>query len=264
MNIECIHSSLLNILKYIDYVCKENNITYFLSGGSALGAIRHKGFIPWDDDADIMMARKDYLRFIEVMSKQKNNCYQVGSVYNVKNWSLAQTRIWDTSTEIVCENLEEAAMGIFVDVFPLDGLPKSIDKTKHFYKKIKIFHVLRNSSIRKRLKEDEKYHIVKKIMGPIAKIIGVYRIAKYIDRIAQKRAYDESEYVGVAILYHYMEKEHFKRSAFQNVIYLPFEDIELPVPVGYDHYLSSLYGDYMKLPPENQRNSNHHMRILLK
>ena len=257
-SVEDIHSCVLDMLKYVDKICKENDIKWYLSGGSAIGALRHEGFIPWDDDADIMMPRKDYIRFLKVMKKQKSK-YKVGSLYSEKKWTFSFARVWDSETKVEYDNLNEAETGMFLDVYPMDGLPKSMLWTKIYYMRVKVCYVCLNAAIRKRFKPEEKYINIKKIMGVIMRKIGPERICRHIDNMAKKRSFETSEYVGCSVLCHYMEKERFRKKDFIEQRYVKFEDTTLPVPNGCEEYLKALYGDYMKIPDNIE--SEHHMRV---
>lgn len=260
--LEELHPYSLRMLKYVDDVCRENNLTYFLSGGTALGAVRHGGFIPWDDDADIMLPRSDYERFLKIMAEKEekglSGIYKVGSVHNRSDWSFPFARIWDSTTRVVYHNLNEAPTGIFIDIYPMDGLPDSMRRTKLYYLRIRLLHVCLFASIRKHFKPDESYIALKKMLAVVMRRIGSRRICMHIDRLARKRDFDSAKYVGCTVLSHYMARERFERRHFQHGIYHKFEDLQLPIPNGCDAYLSSLYGDYMTPPPEHMQNSGGH------
>ena len=259
-NINELHSCILSMLKEVDRICRENNITYFLSGGSAIGAVRDKGFIQWDDDADIMLPRKDYMKFLKVMKNYKGK-YKVGSIYTRKDWTFPFARIWDKTTKVVYENLNEATTGIFIDIYPIDGLPDSLTRTKLHYYITKFRYVCLNAAIRKRFKEGEKFTFLKRVLAFFAKSYGANNICKSLNASASKTKFESSNYVGCSVLCHYMEKERFSKEAFSHQVYVDFEDTKLPVMNGYDEYLSTLYGDYMKPPATGkERESEHHMR----
>ena len=261
-DIAVLHGIVLDMLKALDAFCRENQITYFLSGGTAIGAVRDHGFIAWDDDADVMMPRRDYERFLALWANEKNPRYCVDSIHTRADWTLPFARIWDRQTRVVYHNLAEAETGMFIDIYPMDGLPDSLRATKLHYARVRLLNVCLFASIRKRFKPDEKFIFPKKILAVIAHKIGSRRICARIDRIAAKRDFDSANYVGCAVLSHYMARERFPRSAFTGMNYVPFEDTRLPVPNGYDAYLSALYGNYMAPPPPAARESEHHMDIL--
>lgn len=267
-SIEELHAYALRMLKFMDDVCRENGLTYFLSGGSVIGAVRHQGFIPWDDDADVMLPRADYERFLDVMERRaaegRDAPYKVGSVRNRADWSFPFARIWDDSTRVVYHNLNEAPTGIFIDVYPMDGLPDGLRRTKLHYLRVKLLHACLFASIRKRFKPGERFVPLKKLLAVFMRKIGPRRICMRIDRIAAKRPFDSANYVGCAVLAHYMARERFPRRAFNRGVYMPFEDVQLPVPNDSHAYLSALYGDYMQFPDEAARAVGHQMDVYVK
>lgn len=121
--IESIQKIVYKILCDIDDFCAQNQIKYYLSGGTCLGAVRHHGFIPWDDDGDIMMPREDYDRFVVGFAKAFSGKYMVGSLATDSEWQRPAGRVWDLSTKLEQTKFTGREMGVFIDVFPIDGLP---------------------------------------------------------------------------------------------------------------------------------------------
>ena len=134
MNLEQVKAIELEILDFIDSVCKEYDITYYLAGGTFLGAVRHQGFIPWDDDIDLIMPRKDYKRFIKAVNDKKTK-YKALSGYTDLNYRKKFVKVVDTDTVLIEHGLEKMErLGIYVDVFPLDNLPNDKDKRRKMQK----------------------------------------------------------------------------------------------------------------------------------
>lgn len=264
MEMDELHSRILKIMKYFDGICRQNNLTYYLSGGTMLGAVREKGFIPWDDDADLMLPRKDYEKFIEIMMSIDKPEYKLGSLANRSDWTFPFARLYDDSTELEYEYLNESRVGVGVDIFPLDGVPDKIEETSRYYRKIKFLWRCRFASVKKKFLPHEKYRFVKKIIQIFCRLAGANRISLRIDKLAAKRSFDDSKYIGVAVLSNYMERERFLRSDFADRIENDFEGEKFFIPTGYDNYLKSLYGDYMKRPEEALRKSHHHLTVYLK
>lgn len=257
-----VQNRIYEVLKYIDRVCRENDIEYFLSGGTLLGAIRHKGFIPWDDDADVMLKRPEYERLLKVLKKNKDKRFVLGSVETDSDWDKPWARIWDSTTRIRFDSIQDNGIGVFVDVLPIDAVPENYKMFKLFNYRVKFLNVLRNASIRTSFVEGEKHRFIKKILGFFAaRHSGHYHAAR-VNRVCAAKKYGSTRHCGVTVLSHYMEKERFKCSCFDRTIEVCFETSRFMAPVGFDDYLRQLYGEYMKLPPVEKQKSEHLFRIM--
>lgn len=246
-----------DILKYIDTICKENNLRYFLAGGTLLGAVRHKGFIPWDDDIDIAMPREDYKKLVNVL-KSKNNCYKLLDSTNCENYNYTYGKLIDTRTKVIEEqNNNQYESSIWVDIFILDGLGKSKVSSKIRFYIIRLFRTLIHTSL---FKFDDK-RVMKSMLKTCIKIIcefiGYKRINRYLDTYAGKVPFEKSRYIASASGGQYGKKEIINYKNFCETCDLEFENEIFKGPIGYDKYLTNLYGDYMKLPPLEKQISNH-------
>lgn len=247
----------LDMLKKIDQVCCENDIHYYIVGGTLLGAVRHKGFIPWDDDIDIAMPRKDFERFYEVMQKEKSN-YEVQFYNNVKNYGYASPKVTDKRTLLIDYKLgtgrEESS--VFVDVFLYDGMGqnKKVAYLRYYYLKClkkMVFLSRRNFKMENNLKT-----IVFFIPCLICKAIGVTKLNFLYNKLCSQKDFYKFQYVA-CVAGRYGKREVFERNVFEQTVFLPFENLMVRAPKGYKQYLSSIYGDYMKLPPKKNQVSNH-------
>lgn len=250
VKIEDIKRIELSILDYINELCKQNNINYYLSYGTLLGAVRHGGFIPWDDDIDICMLREDYEKFIQIASKDANEFYRVLSINNDSKYYHEFAKVVDSRTrielkDIICNEKE----GIWVDIFPIDPVANCRRLQKIIVNTCLMFRLL---SVYKSFPNNHS-----KLLYPfwiIAKTIGFKPFLTIIDKISKSGR--SRKYVGYIASYG-SNKYYFEKEMFDESTRISFEGLLLPVPKNYDIYLTYLYGDYMTLPPENQRISNH-------
>lgn len=261
LSVQEVQRSLLSILRYFDQFCRENGITYYLSGGTMLGAIRHGGFIPWDDDADIMMPRADYEKLLSL--NPQNERFGFYSLKTTPDYTRPWARMTDRQTKQCSERfLIGDTDEVYIDIMPMDGLPISDKKTKRHYLWLRIADELNKGAKRSQIPKSERMkplkHMAKALIGPK----GARKIAQRIDRHAQKYPFEGSAYRGVSVINHYGVKEKLPAEAFEKTIDVDFEDMKLMLFSGYEHYLKSIYGDYMQLPPEEKRINAHRTRYI--
>lgn len=257
----------LDILREVTAFCDKNNIIYYLTGGTLLGAIRHKGFIPWDDDIDIMMPRPDYIKFIKEYNKWDKKNYNITSVYNDKNTLIPYAKVCDTKTRKIERNIDYSdkfIRGIDVDIFPLDGLPNSYNNAKNFIilqqilNKIYVLLLTKYERHKNKLINIFKFsiYIFLKALKTL-NVINVYKITKIINSNSAKYDFYSSKFVAVSVFPHYGQNEIALSYNFKKRIKVKFETDYFYVPLGYDEYLKGVYGNYMKLPPKSKRKTHH-------
>jgi lipopolysaccharide cholinephosphotransferase len=247
----------INILTVIDEYCRKNNLHYCLSYGTLLGAVRHKGFIPWDDDIDISMKREDYEFLLKNIKKNYPNLV-VHSISSDSNYYLPFAKISDGLTN-GSEKLDIAynKLGVHIDIFPVDGFPNSsFIKIIH----VTILNILKNALLVKLIYSESKWNNLKKIRIYIFKKIMYpfsYRLIIYlIDKFAKLFPYKKKLFVGCAVGI-YGQKEIFKKYIYEEITNKKFENRDFQVLKNYDEYLRQIYGDYMRYPPVEKQVSHH-------
>ena len=253
---------LVELLKATHAFCENHNITYFLDSGTLLGAIRHKGFIPWDDDIDICMPRPDYERFIELV--QKTPIAEHIYLYHPEDGVNSFLKICDARTKLI-EHTDtlRVELGVYIDVFPKDGLPNNLKKAKGHCAKAEFYTLWYwfNKYSVKAWKKTK--NIVKKLIAWVASLFikdGLYPLRK-VRKLAQKYSFYESPYCATIVsggMRNCVPTELFK-----DKIMVPFEGEYYPAPIGYDQYLRKLFahvnnGEYMTPPPEKDRIPHKH------
>lgn len=255
----------LDILKAVDCICKKNNIQYFLAYGTLLGAVRHQGFIPWDDDIDIQVPRQDYNRFLNIFNEQAlSNGYEHLKVVSPYDKGALHThiKVIDTRTVKIEKGFDYRKyepLGIDIDVFPIDGLPDDekvcdeINKQKLvLYLKFQRFVI----DVQSRSFKGILYTYYIQMMCRI-KNETKQRLVEKADEISMKYPYESANYVGSVCSVYSPAKIRHLRTDYENAIDVQFEDGVFKAPSGYDNILRTIYGDYMQLPPLKEQITHH-------
>lgn len=247
------------LLKHVANICEEHNIRYFLIYGTLLGAVRHQGFIPWDDDIDIYMPRPDYERFIaiwkEKVASQISDVKLLIPLSDVDYYYEYAKLIAINTICVINQPIKKIdGLGIWIDIFPLDAMP---DNYKYHFYRLNIFRRMRSLSV---YTEVPKIRSVKTfcvyIGWKMVKIVGWKFFHKKVLKLSSKYNYETSKYVACAVLASKV-KYVYPRAYFDNAIQLSFEENMFAVPFEYHKILKQTYGDYMKLPPLKERVSLH-------
>ncbi len=255
----------LDLFKAFAKVCEKHHLQYFLVGGSALGAIRHKGFIPWDDDIDVGMPRKDYDQFMLLQEEFEGTPYFIQNFKTDPCYVYNYGKLRDSSTTFI-ENLykyHRINHGIWLDIFPIDGFSKKVKPREKFKNKIlyiwlQVYCSYMGALRRKVRKQTWFKDIMLNIAAGIFYILDIahYRNKK-VERIVRKIPLEESVMAGNYFGFN-MKREAMDSSIYKEFIKVPFEDTEAYVLKDYDTYLRNLYGDYMTPPPENKQEGHHY------
>jgi len=250
-DVEKLKKCEIDMLDKFVSICKENHLDYYLAYGTLLGAVRHKGFIPWDDDIDVYMKGEDYYKFKEIMLKNRDSKYFYQCLETDKFYFFNFEKLRLNNTIAINDRVKEEKIhqGIYIDIFPLVPFPKDKKDQEKLYNKSKKIHILIEADLTDKSKY-EHYGMLGKIASKIAIIIPrslrnkiAMKLLKQI--ILYDKAYDN--------YYDLSENVIYDKKIFNEKKEMLFEKKKYSVPVGYDEYLTKIYGDYMIPPKEEDR-----------
>lgn len=255
---------LLQTMKDFDAFCTKHDLNYFACGGTAIGAVRHQGMIPWDDDIDVYMPREDYNKLLKLKEELKDTPYELietgskGYYLPFSKFSYKNSTIWEYEAF-------PYIFGVYVDIFILDETSDNIKEVTPLADQYKYYL--------DRYLRSQQTHTVERLLrlgrqGNIKSLIGcVWDIAFYIPQRKYLRKKCESllkkliEFNGNSYICYGLnmtnEHEIFSKTLFRDYIYMPFDNIQVRMPIGYDQYLKQQYGDYMTPPPYSGRETTH-------
>lgn len=252
-------NKLLEMFKWFHTFCEENDLRYYALGGTMLGAVRHEGFIPWDDDIDVGMPRKDYERFLCLTKNLSFGKYVVESIDTpAMDYFYGYAKIYDRSTTLVEKTRVNIKRGIYIDVFPLDGVGNNRDEIKHVFKPIYKkyqFVVAQTCALAKRRAWYKNVCICFVRLLPNYKKRVKKELLK-IDNLCKKKDFDECTIVG-NLFGNWGIKEIMPKEYLGTPQLYKFEDTMIYGSEQYDNYLIALYGNWKKLPPVEKRVSIH-------
>ena len=245
----------LMMLKDFIKICEDNDITYFVIGGTLLGAVRHGGFIPWDDDIDVLMFREDFEKLNSVMSEKLDDKYHLFNVLNEEtyHYTFARFNLKNTILEEWWAEQVDYTVNIFIDIFIMDNIPNN--KIKRFIHRWRCFTLNQMViySIIKQKNESKPKEIIQQIAYYILKVIPISPMTLKKRCVRTYRKYENIECKEVCDFPSVMFMPIYDKNDILPPKKKKFEDIEVNVPKNYDKILTMLYGNYMELPPENKR-----------
>jgi len=256
LTLDEIHKGSYEVLKKIKTICDGNHLRYYLAFGTLIGAIRHDGFIPWDDDIDVIMPRPDYEKFLSychIHEKELGN-FALKHYTTDKKYIYPIARFVDTNYIIQYNDAKDYGLGLFVDIYPFDGYnpddKKSLRKIKRNIRLIDL------CGHRKFIKSRKWYKTIFKLPAFFfSRFVNLNKLIEKTDKLAQKYPYDTSIYVNCSTWdWPFFS---YKKEWFENSTMHIFVDQQFNVPKDYDKVLRIKYGDYMKLPPENEQKGHH-------
>jgi lipopolysaccharide cholinephosphotransferase len=246
-------------MKWFDQFCRVHNLRYYLIGGTMLGAVRHKGFIPWDDDIDIGMPRCDYERFFLLTLRIDDCKYVVESFRNEKpDFMYPYIKIYDTSTTLIENNRYKTTRGIYIDLFPLDGIGNTEAESRKNFSKIywknnMLYAQMCALSPRRSFYKNAAIIIARCIPSLIC---SGRKLLERIDNECRSRGYEEYDYIG-NLLGNWRYREVMRKSIFGVPVEYKFEGCTVYGVENFDMYLSTVYGNYLELPPLEKRKTHH-------
>lgn len=242
---------LLDLLLQVDRVCKKHNIQYFLDGGTLLGAIRHKGFIPWDDDLDIMMLRPEYEKFL-TLKDEFQEPYFLQTPYTDPGYygSFAKLRNSNTTGMSLRFAYQHFNFGITLDIFAYDNNDDSAESRKR-YETLNNLHIQNSTAMKK-----SNLHLSERDKQRVRELNDADPLKRYeeIQKLCRTFENQNTKYVSDLMATAYgFDRDLFFKEDFSKAIEWEFEGFKFPVPIGYDRMLKILYGDYMEFPPIEER-----------
>lgn len=250
----------IEILKDFDDVCRENNLRYSIAFGTLLGAVRHKGYIPWDDDIDVIMPRMDYIKFLSVAHEMKEN-HKLISIETEKDFMSPLAKIIDTNTvlhqkEHVAERID---LGVYIDVFVLDYIPESKKKTNRVYK---VCNILQKGWS---FCENGPSAQCSPILRMLRRCANRTKLARVFSILLNSYAKKIRVCNGMLsnLLFGYSDRSYYvmPENVFDQLEEYDFEKIKVLGLKDYDKYLTRWYGDYMELPPVESRVLHHSYEV---
>lgn len=256
---------IVDVLREFIKICDEHGLSYFCGGGTAIGAVRHHGIIPWDDDIDVFMPRPDYNKFIALKETLTGSKYEIVTPYDTPNYPMYFSKMCNRNTTLVEEADTPCVFGLYIDIFPLDGTSDDLEEAKKLKER---FRRLQNKmeAISTRstfleyigllLKTAEWGRFVRKTYGFFFREKYRLSLLRQMDDICSLYDYDNAKnvvvYCGV-----YGEREIYPKAWVSNYVLFPFEGLTVKLSIGYDKYLRQFFGNYMQLPPVAERKSHH-------
>ena len=255
----------LDLLRELDRICKKNGLPYFMVGGTLIGAVRHNGFIPWDDDIDVGLLWEDYNKLREICSRELDPAYRLDDWYTDPNSPHPFFKLKIKNTHYREEISRDSKMddGIFIDIFPFDNAPegKAAQKRQalelNLLRKIILVRCdfdLSNGSKTKKL--------IYKLLGLLSRVRSLKGWKRSYETVRTRHNRGKTGHVvNMCGAYSY-EKEKKPRTMMEKVTEHPFENYQFSIPEDYDTYLRGCYGDYMQLPPEEKRVGIHKVQLI--
>lgn len=252
LSLQEIKTISFDILKHFNAFCQKNSLSFYLSNGTLLGAVKYGGFIPWDDDIDVLMPRKDYEKFVSLF--KDNDKFTLYTHERNKKYKFPYAKLCAQKTLKVETNIDSGIdLGVDIDIFPLDTCSAHI-LSNYVQKKLAIYQ---RGCILSKFNSTNNKSIFKRVIIKMCKLMGFEFFYKRLKNIVKQETNVDGQYMGCLMWPIYGKKEIIPREVFGNTIEIEFEGEKFPAPIGYDSYLRSLYGSYEKDPPIEKQKTHH-------
>lgn len=255
----------MDLLKVFDSICKKYNLRWFPDGGVLIGVIRHKGFIPWDDDVDVCMPREDYNKFLKVCPKELSSPYFLQTPLSDRDCYMYWSSLRNSNTtgnRKCCMNTKQNN-GIAIDIIPMEGCENNYIVYMMRRTPLRIASVICNTYVNE-FNMSTKAVMLRKILRKLN--INYREIYKWLEKQNSRHPMSKYEKCTQTLIADPMvygkdglKKVIQNKADYESTIEMPFENMTLPVPCGYDHILKNYYGDYMAFPPFDERQGKHDM-----
>lgn len=256
LSLKEIQKEELSLLKEFRTICEKNNLVYSLIGGSLLGAVRHKGFIPWDDDIDVGMPRSDYERFVQILGSYNDDC-RFG-IELIPEHSTHPCLVKFVAKDVFVQQKYKEKAKLWIDVLPIDGLPADDSKVESIYKKAKRLRkfIQLSQAVPGEGKTAAKGQL-KRLLVPLVKTFSLGdKAGAKLDALAKSNHGSETGFIGIITYGMYGPGERIPLTALEEMPLFDFEDDKFPGFSCWDSYLRGIYGNYMELPPEEKRHTH--------
>ena len=262
LSIDEIKQYSFDVLCAVRDICEMHDISYSLTGGTLIGAIRHKGFIPWDDDIDIMIPRPDYDKFIRVVQEDNLPINVLSKEICGLGYPYAFAKACNPYTELVEKDTIEShvKLGVYVDIFPIDGIGKTYRGARLRTMMFQFLHGLQISSNWTKFRRSKLrkwyYEPLRYICYLFSKLLGRKMIDRWLDWFLRKVDFESANYAG-RLVGDFGSREVMEQTIFLKTTKVEFEGQLFDAIADYDTFLTRLYGDYMKLPPKEKCVTHH-------
>lgn len=261
---EKFRAHLFRILRFFISFCEKHNLTYCCATGTMLGAVRHHDIIPWDDDIDVFMPRRDYERLISIANEMENEGFRLISACNCPSYATF-AKIYSKDTTLWELESVPFVYGIYIDIFPLDessdtksGFTKKYRRFRNLFRKYQLSQIKFNAKrFLRYITEGDKKMAIKELASVFVPSFLSEHFRTQIIRFESVASKEVGDHL-VSYYGDYWDREFFDKKWFEDYVEMPFGDLMVKVPVGYHEYLTNVYGDYMKFPPIEKRVSHHY------